>query len=311
MEHRRLGNSGLMVSAVGLGTNNFGGRIDEAQSIRVLDQSLADGIDFIDTANMYTGTQSEQIIGKWLKGKRDKVLVATKWGHRMGEGPNRRGGSRKHIIDSVEASLDRLQTDYVDLYQMHVPDPETSIEETLRALDDLITQGKIRYIGTSNFASWQLCEAEWTSRTLKLNHFISEQPYYNILRREPEQEVVPMCRKYGIGVIPYFPLESGYLTGKYQRDVEPKEGRLAGSPQYKEKAFTERNWAILEHMTSFAGERGRSVTELAIAWLLAEPSVGSVIAGATKPEQVRMNAKAANWHLTPEEKRELDDIANQ
>ncbi|MFQ5933322.1 MAG: aldo/keto reductase [Dehalococcoidia bacterium] len=308
MEYRRLGNSGLMVSTVGLGTNNFGSRADEKQSIRVLEQALDLGVNFLDTANVYSGTRSEEIIGKALKGKRDNVLIATKFGLPLGQGPNQKGGSRKNVFDSVEASLRRLDTDHIDLYQVHQPDPTTPIEETLRALDDLVHQGKVRYIGSSNFAAWQLSEAIWTSRTLNLHGFVSEQPYYNLLRRHVERELVPFCQAYGIGIIPYFPLESGFLTGKYRPGQPPEEGtRLAKTPSFQ-WVLTEGNFRILAQLEKFAQDREHTVGELAIAWLLANPTVSSVIAGATQPEQVVDNVKAIDWRMTSDEKKALNEI---
>ena len=309
MEYRRLGNSGLQVAAVGLGANNFGGRCDEQQSALVVDQALDVGATFIDTANSYGGTRSEEFIGKALKGKREKAIIATKFASPIGQGPNQRGGSRKHVMDCVEDSLRRLDTDYIDLYQMHFPEPETPIEETLRALDDLVRQGKVRYIGCSNFAAWQLGEAVWTSRTQNLNGFVSVQPYYNLLRRDVEKELVPFCKAYNIGILPYFPLESGFLTGKYRSGEPPPEGtRLAGSRNFQ-RVLSEKNFEVLQGLERFAEERERTVGELAIAWLLANPSVSSVIAGATKPEQVAANVKGVDWHLTAEEMKEIDEIA--
>jgi aryl-alcohol dehydrogenase-like predicted oxidoreductase len=310
MEYRRLGNSGLKVSAVGLGANNFGRRLDERGSARVIDQALDLGINFIDTANVYSKGGSEECIGKALKGKRDRAIVATKFGRVMGDGPNERGASRLHIMNEAEASLRRLQTDYIDLYQLHIHDPETPIAETLMALEDLIRQGKVRYIGCSGVTAWQACEALWTSRMLKIHGFVSVQPYYNLLRRDAEKELIPFCRAYGLGVIPYFPLESGFLTGKYRRGEPPPPGtRFAGSMMgLREAACTERNFAILENLESFCKKQGRPVGELAIAWLLADPTVSTVIAGATKPEQVVANAKACTWKLTDDELGAIDQI---
>lgn len=309
MEYRPLGLSGFKVSAIGLGANNFGSRCSEKDSVRVMDQAIDLGINFIDTANTYSGTKSEEIIGRALKGKRDKVILATKFGMSLGEGPNQSGGSRGHIMDAVEASLRRLQTDYIDLYQFHQPDPETPIEETMRALDDLVRQGKVRYIGSSNFAAWQISEANWTARSCNLNPFVTEQPYYNLLKRVAERELVPFSQANGIGIIPYFPLESGFLTGKYRRGEAIPEGtRMAKVPAWQ-RVLTEKNFQILDKLEAFAAERDHTVGELAMAWLLAVPSVCSVIAGATRPEQVVENAKAADWHMTPEEKQAIDDIA--
>ncbi len=309
MEYRSLGPSGLKVSAIGLGANNFGSRCSEEDSVRVIDQSIDLGINFIDTANIYSKTMSEQIIGRGLKGKRDKVILATKFGMPLGDGPNQSGGSRGHIIDAVDASLKRLQTDYIDLYQFHQPDPETPIEETMYALHDLVQQGKVRYIGSSNFSSWRIAEANWTAKSCNLTQFVTEQPYYNLLKREVERELVPFCQAKGVGVIPYFPLESGFLTGKYRRGEAVPEGtRMSKVPAWQ-RVLTDKNFSILDRLETFAAKRDHTVTELAMAWLLAVPSVCSVIAGATRPEQVVANAKASQWHLTPEDKQAIDEIS--
>ncbi len=231
MQYRLLGHSGLEVSLVGLGTNNFGRRCDQAQSAAVPDQAVDSGINFIDTANIYSAGESESHIGHWIKDRRDKVLIASKFGMKIGDGPMQMGGSRKHIMDSIEASLTRLRSDYVDLYQLHRVDRRIPVEETLRALDDLIQQGKVRYIGASNFDAWHLCEAEWTSIAKNLNRFVSVQDYYNLLKRDIEREVAPFCEAYGVGIIPFFPLESGFLSGKYRHGEAAPEGtRLNGSP---------------------------------------------------------------------------------
>ncbi len=308
MEQRRLGTSGFTVPLLGLGTNNFGGRSDEAASRRVIDASIDIGANFFDTANIYTGTNSETIIGKALKGRRDKVILTTKFGLSMGSGPNMQGGSRGHILSQLEGSLRRLQTDYLDLYQMHTVDRSTPIEETLRTLDDLVRSGKVRYIGCSNFDGWHLVEALQTSRALNLNSFVSVQPYYNLLKRGIERELVPACEAYDIGVIPYFPLESGFLTGKYRPGEGAPEGtRFAKSPMYQ-GMLNEGNFAILAGLESFAAERGHTVGELAMAWLAARPQVCSVISGASTPEQVEANAKGLEWKLTDEDLAEVDKI---
>ncbi|MDP6716333.1 MAG: aldo/keto reductase, partial [SAR202 cluster bacterium] len=223
MEYRQLGNSGLQVSTIGLGTNNFGKALfdtglDSDASVAVVDQALDVGINMIDTANSYSHGLSEEYIGRAIKGKRDKVILATKVSSRMGEGPNNAGNSRVHIMAEVEASLRRLDTEYIDLYQIHWWDPNTPLEETLRALDDLVSQGKVRYIGSSNFAAWQACEAAWTSKSLGITSFVSVQPRYSMMDRAVEKELVPFCQKYGVGILPYFPLENGFLTGKYRRN---------------------------------------------------------------------------------------------
>ena len=313
MEYRRLGNSGLQVSVVGLGTNNFGGRMNYEQTERVLKQALEENINLIDTANTYGGRLSEEYIGKALKGVRSRVLLATKMGMSIGEGPNQRGASRQHIMEQVEISLKKLQTDYIDLYQIHAPDPETPIEETLRTLDNLVRQGKVRYIGCSNFAAWHVTEAMGVARALNLEPFISVQPEYNMMKRDDvERELVPCCQRFKLGILPYYPLASGFLTGKYRRGQGTPQGtRLAGNPQRAQRTLTDANFDVLEQLEAFAAKRGRPLVELAIAWLLANPLVGSVIAGATKPEQLTANAKAADWHLAPDEMEELDNILSR
>ena len=308
MEYRKLGSSGLQVSVVGLGTNNFGGRIDEAQSVAVVRQALDEGINFIDTANIYGRGVSEERIGVALKGLREDVLIATKVSGAMGDGPNSKGNSRHHIMEQVDASLSRLQTDYIDLYQMHFPDSSTPIEETLRALDDLVHQGKVRYIGCSNFSAWQTCEAIWTSRSLNMIPFVSVQPEYSMLSRGVEKELIPFCKEYNLGVLPYFPLASGFLTGKYRRGEPVPDGtRLASNARAQERTLTDANFAMLERLENFAEEQGHPMVELAIAWLLSNSSVSSVIAGATKTDQVIANAKAAGWQLTESD---MEEVAN-
>ncbi len=311
MDYRRLGNSGLEVSAVGLGANNFGLRIDAKESEAVIRQALELGINFIDTTD--SGTRlSEEYIGRSLKGITDEVLVATKVGGRTGEGPNKSGASRWQIMNQLEISLRGLRREYVDLYQIHRPDPHTPIEETLRALDDLVRQGKVRYIGCSNFAAWQACEAVWTSRTLNLTPFVSTQAEYNILTRDIERELIPFCQKYGVGILPYFPLAAGFLTGKYRLGEPAPEGaRFAGSHRLKDRMLTTKNFTLLARLESFVQERGRTVAELSIAWLLANPAVSSVIAGAMKPEQVVANAKASDWHLSKEDLVEIGKLLEE
>ena len=308
LEQRRLGTSGFTVPLLGLGTNNFGGRSDEAASLKVIDASIDIGANFFDTANIYTGTKSETIIGKALKGRRDKVILTTKFGLSMGAGPNMQGGSRGHILSELDTSLRRLQTDYLDLYQMHMVDRSTPIEETLRALDDVVRAGKVRYIGCSNYDAWHLVEALHTSRALNLNAFVSVQPYYNLLKRGIERELAPACEAYDIGIIPYFPLESGFLTGKYRPgESAPAGTRFDKTPTFQAK-LNEGNFAILSALESFAAERGHTVGELAMAWLAARPQVCSVISGASTPEQVQANAKGLEWKLTAEDLAEIDEI---
>ena len=311
MEYRNLGKSGLKVSVLGLGANNFGWWLDEQRSTPVLNHALELGINYIDTADWYDMGNSEEYIGRALKGRRKEVLIATKYGQPMGEGPNDRGGSRWYIMRAVEASLKRLHTDYIDLYQMHWPDPTTPIEETLRALDDIVKSGKVRYIGCSNFDGWQLSEAMWTSRVNNLNSFITVQPRYNLFERQIERELVPCCKAHGVGVIPWGPLAGGFLTGKYRRGEEPKppaegETQAKAYTELYSAVITEANWDRLEKLKIFAKARGRTVSELAIAWLLAHPWIPSVIAGATRSEQLDANLAGAEWKLTPEEVAEIE-----
>ena len=280
--------------------------MDAERTALVVRAALDSGVNLIDTSNSYGGGLSEEYIGAALAGRREDAVIATKVSSRIAEGPNQSGNSRKHIFDQVDASLRKLRTDYIDLYQIHWWDPNVPIEETLRALDDLIRVGKVRYAGCSNFAAWQVCESVWTARTLGINGFVSVQPRYSMLYRQPEAELLPFCEKYGVGVLPYYPLENGFLTGKYRRgEPAPAGTRLAANDR---GVFTERNFDILERLESFCAERGRSVLDLAFAWLLANPQVGSVIAGATRAEQIEANAAAASWALSDGEISQVNEI---
>ncbi len=316
MEYRRLGHTGLKVSEVGLGGNNFGWWADEQTSATVINHALNLGVNFIDTADAYDHGRSEEFIGKTIKSKRSQVIITPKFALPMGDGPNEKGGSRYYIMKAVDASLKRLQTDYIDLYQMHMPDKETPIEETLRALDDLVRVGKVRYIGCSNYAAWQLCEALWTSRVHNLHSFVMVQPGYNLINRQIETELVPCCQSYNIGVIPHSPLAFGFLTGKYRKGEERQtDGRLSGSSPLVpgpnrafDRFFTEENWEKLAKLEAFATEHGHAVGELAIAWLLSKPWLSTVIAGARKVEQVSANVAAADWKLTADEVAEVDAL---
>ena len=310
MEYRNLGKSGLQVSVVGLGCNNFGGRLDEAQTKAVIDKCIDEGITMFDTSDIYGGRgKSEEFMGPALKPHRRNIVLATKCAGPMGEGPYWSGLSRKYIFEAVEASLRRLQTDYIDLYQVHFPDPKTPIDETLHALDDLVRDGKVRSIGTSNFKAWQVVEADWVSKTEHISHFISAQNEYSLLQRGPEAELIPACEKYGIGLLPFFPLASGFLTGKYRPDQAAPEGtRLGGNSPQGARLLNEGNFDQLVKLEKFAEDRGHTMIELAFSWRASKPVVGSVIAGATRPEQVEQNARAADWRLTPEENAEVDEI---
>ncbi len=309
MEYRRLGRSGLHVSLAGLGCNNFGMRIDYGAAEKVTNAALDAGITLFDTADVYGRGASEEMLGRALGARRHEVIIATKFAAPMGEGPMERGGSRHRIAEACEASLRRLGTDYIDLYQMHMPDPGTPIEETLRALDDLVRSGKVRYIGNSNYKGWQIAEAHWTAETHHLTKMVSAQNHYNLMERGVEAEVVPACNHYGLGMLPYFPLASGFLTGKYRPGQGVAEGtRLAAWGERAQGVLTDENFATLERLESWAEERGRTVLDLAIAWLSSQSHVSSVISGATKPEQLDANAEAVEWVLTAEEVAEVASL---
>lgn len=308
MEYRRLGGSGLRVSVIGLGGNTFGRYADEAQTARIVHQALDLGINFIDTANVYNTGASEELLGKALQGRRDEALIATKVGMRMGDRPNERGSSRKHVIESCHASLRRLNVDAIDLFQIHAFDPDTPLEETLSALDDLVRAGKVRYIGCSNYDAWRVVQSLWVSDRQRYARFVSVQPEYNLLERGVEAELVPACLGFGLGIIPYFPLAAGVLTGKYKPGEQPPEGtRGYNNPRFEPRLRRETLEAV-QRLDAWAHERGHSVGELALAWLKARPGVSSIIAGTTRPEQVVANAKAAEWHLTDDDLRDVDAI---
>ena len=305
MEQRNFGRSGLRASVVGLGCNNFNVRIDLDQTRAVIHKALDLGVTLFDTADNYgKGGGSETMLGQILGARRADILLASKFGSSTNE-EGFRGGSRRTIMAAVEASLRRLKTDWIDLYQMHWPDPLTPIEETLRALDDLVRQGKVRYIGSSNFAGWQVMEAHQTARHHGLNHFVSAQNHYSLLRRDAEREQIPAMETCGIGLLPYLPLASGLLTGKYRRGAIPDGTRLA-TPRAHEVVFRETaEWDLIEKLDGYCKQRGRTLLSLAFGWLLARPSLTSVIAGATSPEQLEQNVTAAQWKLTDDE---LDDV---
>ncbi len=312
MSYRRLGDSGLVVSVVGIGCNNFGRKLDAAATTTVVDAAFDTGITFFDTADIY-GTphgSSEELLGAALKGRRDDVIVATKFGMDM-EGVNgadfaARGG-RRYLARAVEASLRRLQTDHIDLYQLHTPDPATPIEETLAALDDLVRAGKVRYLGNSNFAGWQIADAAWTARTRGLTPFVSAQNQYSLLHREAEAEVIPAAERFGLGFLPFFPLDSGLLSGKYRRGQAAAEGTRLSLPRYH-RWLANAPWDTIEAVEAYAAERGRSLLDVAIGGLAARRGVTSVIAGATTPEQVRANAAAGAWTPSADDRAALDEI---
>lgn len=304
MRYRQLGESGLTVSVVGLGGNNFGGRLGLDETRSVVDAAIDCGVTLVDTADIYGNRGgSEELLGQVLAGRREQVVLATKFGMDMGDGSIARG-SRTYIRRAVEASLRRLRTDYIDLYQYHTPDGVTPLEETLAALDNLVTEGKVRYLGSSNLTGWQIADADWIARTQHRARFVSAQNHYSLLHRDAEQEVIPSCANHGVGVLPYFPLANGLLTGKYHRGQEPPRGaRLVE----RESELTDDVFDKLEALERFGAKHGRSLLEVAIAGLAAMPAVASVIAGATKPEQVRTNATASAWELSPDELATLHD----
>jgi aryl-alcohol dehydrogenase-like predicted oxidoreductase len=310
MELRNLGRSGLRVSLVGLGCNNFGMRLDANQTADVVNAALDAGITLFDTADMYGSRgDSERFLGKALGAKRSEIILASKFGMAMDDEGVKIGAARRYIMQAVEDSLSRLGTDWIDLYQLHQFDPLTPIDETLRALDDLIRDGKVRYVGSSNLPAWRSTEAEFIARELGTNKFISCQEEWNVLNRAIEQDVVPMMETYGLGMLPYFPLASGLLTGKYKKDSMPEGARLTDMPRFANRGYvTEANFAKVERLENFANQRGHSVLELAFSWLATQKVTGSVIAGATKPEQIKSNVSAANWKMTAEELAEIDEL---
>jgi aryl-alcohol dehydrogenase-like predicted oxidoreductase len=297
MKTRTLGTGGPDVSVVGLGTNNFGGRIDYDHSKAVIDAAIDAGITLFDTADIYSQGTSEEFIGRALDGRRDKVLIATKFGKPMDANPSESRGSPGYIRSAVEGSLQRLRTDVIDVYQMHEPDPSTPIEETLGALDELVREGKVRFIGSSNYSAEQIEEADALSRDRGLTRFVAAQNEYSFVVREAEDDVLPACERLGIGVLPFFPLASGLLTGKHPHGQVPSEGRLAG------RDIPADRWATVEALQRFADERSVSILDVAVGGLLAMPAISSVIAGATKPEQVRANVEAGAWEPS------ADDVA--
>jgi aryl-alcohol dehydrogenase-like predicted oxidoreductase len=308
MEFRRVGESGLEVSVVGVGCNQFGRRVDAAGVARVVHAALDAGVTLFDTADIYGQGESERLLGAALRGRRDQAIVATKVGGPMGDGPYSAGASRRHIRASVEASLRRLATDWIDLYQIHFPDADTPIEETLSTLDDLVREGKVRYIGSSNFAAWQIAEADWTAYHHRLERFISAQNHYSLLDRGAEVEVVPACEHFGVGLIAYRPLEHGILTGKYRRGEAAPEGtRLAGSDG--EGVLTDANFDIVEGLSAYARHKGTDLLGVAVGGLAALAGVASVIAGATHPDQVLANVAAVEWVPGEDDLAELNEIA--
>lgn len=309
MEQRPLGSSGLTASVVGLGCNNFGMKLDLEASRAVINAALDAGITFFDTADMYGNGQSEEFLGHVLGSRRTEVVLATKFGGiARWQQSGVRWGTRPYITSCLEASLRRLRTDWVDLYQMHYPDPATPIEETLEVLDELVRQGKVRALGCSNFSAAQIAQAATAAQTQQCASFVTAQNEWSLLNRTAERDVIPACAQYGLGQLPYFPLASGLLTGKYRQGAAFPPGTRLATMKFAQGVATAENFAKVEALREFATQRGHTLLELAVSWLAAQTCVVSVIAGATTPEQVRANAAAANWQLTPSELAAVDTL---
>jgi len=309
MKYRSMGKAGVKLSVVGIGTNRFGSeKTSQSEVNRIIDQALDLGINHLDSADAYQNGNSEIVLGNALKGKWDRFFLATKFFFPTGEGINQRGASRYHIYNAVDASLKRLQSDHIDLYYVHRWDAETPIEETLHTLDNLIQQGKVRYLGASNFAAWQLAKSNLLAEFKGWCAFTAVQSHYHMFERELEKEVIPFCQSENLALIPYFPLAGGFLTGKYQQGKPAPTGSRGESSEYVQKYMTKDNYVILDKLISFAKEHGHEMNELAIAWLLAQPQVASVISGATRLDHVTQNATAAEWELTKNELEEVEKI---
>lgn len=310
MNYCRLGSSGLKVSKLGLGTNAFGKRADQETSTRIIDHALDHGINFIDTANIYAGSESERIIGQALSGKRHNVVLATKAGLVNGQGPNERGSSRYHLLQELENSLKRLKTDYVDLYQIHTFDPDTPLEETLRTLDDLVSSGKVRYIGASNYAAWEIMKALGISELKGYARYVSTQTSYSLADRTPELELVPLCLDQGVGIIPYFPLAGGILTGKYSQGSSTPSGSRAETDPNFNRFLEDHNLKLGQQVSQLAAEHGHSPSALSLAWLMNRPAVSTVIVGATKTEQLDDNLKSLEIEIDETLGSSLDEVSN-
>jgi len=309
MEYRNLGKAGVKVSTIGVGCNQFGGKVDLEGTKAIVHRALEVGINFFDTADAYGNRGgSEENLGAALAGQWERVVVATKVRAKMGDGPNDSGTSRYHIMNGVEASLRRLKTDHIDLYQIHSWDDAVRIEEMMRALDDLVRAGKVRYIGASNFDAWQLCRSNDVAEMMGWEQFVTIQPEYNMLAREIERELLPYCAWANIGILPYFPLAGGFLTGKYQRGEPPPSGSRGESSPYVKGLLTDANFDKLDKLRAFVDARGRTLHDLAFAWLLSNRQVASVIAGATNPEQISQHASTVEWKLSEEELKALQEI---
>ena len=310
MEYRRLGRTGLKVSPLCIGCWRMGGdQTDEETSLAILRASIDAGINFIDTADVYTGGHSERIVAQVLEGRRSEIVLATKFRWRSGRGPNGEGASRKHILEACEASLRRLGTDYIDLYQIHGWDGGTPIEETMEALNDLVRSGKVRYIGCSNFSALQICRALWAADRAGGARFVSVQPHYNLLDRGPEHELLPFCHEMGIGCINYSPLAGGLLTGKYRRGAEPPTGSRAAREEHVRRRLDDRTHDRLERLEAYAREHGHTLSHLALAYLLAQPFVSSPIIGATSVAQLQESLAALEWKMGSEEAARVRELA--
>ena len=312
MEYKNLGNSGLIVSALGLGTNNIGRQVDMAGTQAIVDKCLEYGMTFFDTADVYVAERgkSEEFLGQALKPHRRDVVIATKGSGPMGEGPYWSGGSRRYLMDALEASLRRLDTGYIDLYQIHFHDPKTPIEETLRALDDMVRSGKVRYVGCSNHSAVQIADAAAVADREHLTHFISAQNRYNLLERGIEKEVVPVSMQNGLGLLPFYPLSAGLLTGKYRADYTPEGTRLTSGIRFYAGILENADFPLIDRLTDFAQERDHTLLELAIGWLASQPVVGSVITGATRVEQIEQNLQSCEWRLTQDELTKVDELCS-
>ncbi|HZD42164.1 MAG TPA: aldo/keto reductase [Terriglobales bacterium] len=309
MQYRQLGHSGVRVSVIGLGTNRFGSEaVPQAEVRRIIDAALEAGVNLIDTANIYNRGASEETLGEALKGRRHRVVLATKFSRPQYDGPNSEGASRYHMMQAVEASLRRLQTDHIDLYYVHRWDETTPIEETLRGLDDLVRAGKILYAGASQFASWQLAYANLLAELRGWSPFVVIQSHYHMLERRVENEMLPYCQAQGVGLIPYFPLAGGFLTGKYKKGEPPPPGSRGKTSGYVQSYMTDDNFDKVAKLTAWANERGRGMNELAQAWLLAHAEICSVISGVTTTDHVARNVKAADWSLSAAEVQDLESL---
>jgi aryl-alcohol dehydrogenase-like predicted oxidoreductase len=310
MEYRNLGNSGLIVSALGLGTNNIGRQVDMPTTQAIVDKCLEYGMTYFDTADVYGAERgkSEEFLGRALKPHRRDVVIATKGSGAMGDGPYWSGASRRYLMDALDASLRRLDTDYIDLYQIHFPDPKTPTEETLRALDDMVRSGKVRYVGCCNYSGLEIADAAAVAAREHLTPFISAQNRYNMIERDVEKDVVPASLEHGLGVVPFYPLLAGLLTGKYRRDYTPEGTRLTSGIHFYAGILENADYDLIQRLTDFAEGRGHTLLELAIGWLVSQPAVGTVITGATRVEQIEQNLQSCEWRLTPEELKQVDEL---